>query len=255
VGKVRLSDVSQADVQAWVTTLSTSRSPATVRKVHRVLSLILTMAVKDGRLARNVATGVNLPRVVKAERQYLTHDEVDNLAQACATFGQETIRKHRRLTERRRDENRLIVLFLAYAGVRFGELAALRVGRLDFLRRRAIIAESVTLVRSELVFGTPKGHQRREVPIPPFLLDDLKEHVAGKQPSDLVFTGTRSGGALRGPVFRDAAFDAAAVAIGKPGLHPHELRHTAASLAIASGADVKVVQQMLGHASAAMTLD
>lgn len=68
--RVRLSDVSHADVQAWVTALS--RSPATVRKVHRILSLILTMAVKDGRLARNVATGVNLPRVVKAERQYLT---------------------------------------------------------------------------------------------------------------------------------------------------------------------------------------
>ena len=254
-GKVRLSDVSHADVQAWVTALSKSRSPATVRKVHRVLSLILTMAVKDGRLARNVATGVNLPRVVKAGRQYLTHEEVEELAQACATFGQEIISKHRRLTERRRDDYRLIVLFLAYTGVRFGELAALRVGRLDFQRRRAIIAESVTLVRSEFVFGTPKGHERREVPIPLFLLDELKDHVAGKQPNDLVFTGTRSGAALRGPVFRDAAFDAAAASIGKPRLHPHELRHTAASLAIASGADVKVVQQMLGHASAVMTLD
>ena len=40
-----------------------------------------------------------------------------------------------------------------------------------------------------------------------------------------------------------------------PGFHPHELRHTAASLAIASGADVKIVQQMLGHKSATMTLD
>jgi len=50
-------------------------------------------------------------------------------------------------------------------------------------------------------------------------------------------------------------FDDAAQAIGVRGLHPHELRHTAASLAIASGADVKVVQQMLGHASATMTLD
>ena len=40
-----------------------------------------------------------------------------------------------------------------------------------------------------------------------------------------------------------------------PGLHPHELRHTAASLAIAYGADIKVVQQMLGHASATMTMD
>jgi integrase len=43
--------------------------------------------------------------------------------------------------------------------------------------------------------------------------------------------------------------------LGIPGFHPHELRHTAASLAIASGADVKVVQQMLGHKSATMTLD
>ena len=56
-------------------------------------------------------------------------------------------------------------------------------------------------------------------------------------------------------MFRRAAFDRAAASIGMPGLHPHELRHTAASLAIASGADVKVVQTMLGHASAAMTLD
>jgi hypothetical protein len=49
--------------------------------------------------------------------------------------------------------------------------------------------------------------------------------------------------------------DEAARAIGEPGLAPHELRHTAASLAIKAGADVKAVQRMLGHASAAMRLD
>ncbi len=50
-------------------------------------------------------------------------------------------------------------------------------------------------------------------------------------------------------------FDAAAAAIGEPGLTPHELRHTAASLAVSAGANVKAVQRMLGHASAALTLD
>jgi len=60
---------------------------------------------------------------------------------------------------------------------------------------------------------------------------------------------------MRATHFRSGHFDAAAKAIGQPGLHPHELRHTAANLAIASGADVKVVQQMLGHSSATMTLD
>jgi len=105
------------------------------------------MAVKDGRLVRNPADAMNLPRVVRAERMYLTHDQVHQLAAACGEY-------------------RLPTLFLAYTGVRFGEMAALRVGRLDFLRRRALVAKSVTLVRGAQTWGTPKGHERREVPIP-----------------------------------------------------------------------------------------
>jgi hypothetical protein len=68
------------------------------------------------------------------------------------------------------------------------------------------------------------------------------------------FAGMRNCQPLRVSTFR-TAFSAAAKVIGVPDLHPHQLRHTAASLAIASGADVKVVQQMLGHSSATMTLD
>ncbi|ANS80626.1 Integrase [Serinicoccus hydrothermalis] len=60
---------------------------------------------------------------------------------------------------------------------------------------------------------------------------------------------------LRAQTFQRATLTEAAERLGIPGFHPHELRHTAASLAIASGADVKVVQQMLGHKSATMTLD
>ena len=63
------------------------------------------------------------------------------------------------------------------------------------------------------------------------------------------------GGYLRNTVFRRFYFDRAAEAVGLLGFTPHELRHTAASLAIAAGASVKVVQRMMGHASAAMTLD
>jgi integrase len=133
-------------------------------------------------------------------------------------------------------------------------MAALRVGRLDFLRRRALIAESVTLVNGVQTWGTPKGHERREVPIPRFLLDELSGQVVGKRSDDLVFTGFR-GAVLRAQGFQRTALTPAARAAGLDGLHPHALRHTAASLAIASGADVKVIQQMLGHKSATMTLD
>ena len=76
------------------------------------------------------------------------------------------------------------------------------------------------------------------MPIPRFLVAELRDHIAGKEPDELVFNGVRGGGPLRAPIFR-AGFHVAAAAIGIPELHPHELRHTAASLAIASGADVK----------------
>lgn len=232
---VQLVDVSHADVQSWITRLTARRSPATVRKVHRVFSLLLKTAVKDGRLGRNPADDVNLPRVTAPERRYLTHDQVRLLAGACGP-------------------HRLVVMFLAYTGLRFGEMAALRVGRLDLMRRRAVVAESVTLVRGVQTWGTPKGHERREVPIPRFLVDELATHLAGKTRDELVFTGEK-GGALRAQSCQRSVLTAAARDLDLTGLHPHELRHTAASLAIASGATVKVVQQMLGHKSATMTLD
>lgn len=248
-----LANVRHSAVQDWIADLSKKRQPATVRKIHRVLSLILALAVKDGRLISNPAEAINLPRAPTTEQRYLTHEQVHALARAASA--PDVPSKYRRLVERYTDEYRLVVLFLAYTGVRFGEMAALRVGRIDFHRRRAVIAESVTLVGAQQVWGTPKGHERREVPLPGFLAEELARHVQGKQPDDLVFTGVRGHGALRAPIFRRAAFDRAAAFIGMPGLHLHELRHTAASLAIASGADVKLVQKMLGHKSATMTLD
>lgn len=134
-------------------------------------------------------------------------------------------------------------------------MSALRVGRLDLMRRRATIAESVTEVSKRgLVWGTPKSHERRDVPVPRFMVDELAVHIAGRSADELVFPAPQ-GGTLRVRNFRRVALDPAADAIGVPELHPHALRHTAASLAIASGADVKVVQQMLGHKSATMTLD
>jgi integrase len=179
---------------------------------------------------------VKLPRPVQREQLYLTHAQVHAMAENSGDY-------------------RLVVLVLAYLGLRWGEMAALRVGRIDFLRRRLVVAESVTLVDGVQTWGAPKSYEHREVPIPRFLADELASHVAGKNADDLVFTGVRGGGALRVPTFRRAAFDRAAAEVGMPGLRPHDLRHTAASLAIASGATVKVVQRMLGHASATVTLD
>ena len=146
------------------------------------------------------------------------------------------------------------MLTLAYCGLRWGEAAALRVRRVDLLRGRITVAETMTEVHGQALFGSPKTHQNRSVPVPRFLREQLADQLAGKAPDDLVFTAPR-GGVLRVGNVRRQVFDAAARAVDLEGLTPHELRHTAASLAISAGATVKSVQAMLGHASAAMTLD
>ena len=75
-----------------------------------------------------------------------------------------------------------------------------------------------------------------------------------RSPTELVFTGP-GGGVLRVGSFRRDVFDRATLRAGMQGVTPHGLRHTAASRAIGEGANAKLVQRMLGHASAAMTLD
>ncbi len=232
-----LTRVEHGDVQAWVAQLVASgQSAGHVRKIHGVLSGILSLAVRDRRLPSNPALGVDLPRMRERPRRYLTAGQVEQLAAATV-------------------DGRLAVLVLAYCGLRWSELAALRVGRLDLMRRRVIVAEAMTEVNGgRLVWGTPKSHESRSVPIPRILIDDLAIHVADKGRDDLVFT-TPNGAPLRNRNARRDWFDAAASSIGEPGLTPHELRHTAASLAVGAGANVKAVQRMLGHASAALTLD
>ncbi len=224
---VPLAKVGHADVARWVAELGAGGlAPATIRQAHRVLSLVLALAVRDGRLARNPAEGVPLPRVARGEQHFLTRGDVTSLAGAAGEYG-------------------LVVEVLALTGLRYGELAALRVGRVDLLRRRLTVAESVTEVAGRAVWGTPKTHQRRTVPIPRALVDRLAEQIAGMNPEALVFTAPK-GGALLLRSFRRRTFDAAVRAAGLDGLTPHDLRHTAASLAVASGANVKAVQRMLG---------
>ena len=234
--RVPLSAVTYSDVSAWVKTLSSSHlSASSVRQAHRVLSLVLDHAVKDGRISKNPAKGVRLPRVARSHMIYLTHGQVDELAVACEPDG-------------------TLVRVLAYTGIRWGEAAALRVGRVDLTRRRLPIDEATSEVGGRVIFGTPKTHKQRSVPFPAFLTDPLAAATDGKGADDLVFTAP-GGGVLRNTNFRSRVFDRARKELGLPGLRVHDLRHTAASLAIASGANVKAVQSMLGHASAAMTLD
>lgn len=248
-----LSRVDYSTIQAWVSELvAGGTSPGHVRKVTSVLSGILALAVRSKRLPSNPADGLELPRRAEQPRLYLTAAQVAELADHAARL---RAGRPRRATDAAFVQYRLVVLVLSYCGLRWSELAALRVRRLDLLRGRIHVAEAITEVNgARLVWGTPKSHEARWVPVPRFLVELLTEHVVDKSADDLVFTSP-DGSALRNRNARRAWFDRAADAIGVPDLTPHELRHTAASLAVSAGANVKAVQRMLGHASAALTLD
>src|SRR5450631_1504970 len=234
-GTWQLGKITLSDVNLWIADLAVGLRPGTVRQTHRVLSLILDTAVADGLLARNPAAGAKLPRQVRAEPVFLTAQQVAELARAS-------------------EPEDLPVLTLAFTGLRFGELAGLKVRRFDPVRRRLTVSESVTEVRGRLTWSTPKTHQTRSVPVPRTLATRIEELVRGRNPDEPIFRAP-GGGVLRLRNWRTRVFDPARDAAGLQDLTPHDLRHTAASLAIASGANVKAVQLMLGHASAAMTLD
>jgi integrase len=174
----------------WTAGLLTRGSaPGTVRQAHRVFSLLLDLAVRDGRIPRNPAERVPLPRVTRVEPRFLTHDEVERLADAAGEDGD-------------------VLRLLAYTGLRFGEMAALNVRRVDFLRRRLTIAESATEVGGRIEFGSPKTHQQRAVPLPAALAEPLARRCEGKQLDDLLVT-TPAGTVLRLRNWRRAVFDPA----------------------------------------------
>jgi integrase len=226
-GQVQMGRITFGGVAEWVNDMQREgRSASRVRQAYHLLTGMLHAAVKDGRLPRNPAVGVHLPRLTPIRRRYLRHEQLHALADTSGRY-------------------RVLVLTLGYCGLRWGEVSALRVHSIDLDRGRLNITDAVTEVNGEIVFGTPKSHQSRWLPVPAFLLEEMQREIEGKGPDDLVFASPQ-GAVLRVANFRRGYFDRAAKQFGVPGLVPHELRHTAASLAISAGANVKSVQRCSG---------
>jgi integrase len=234
-GNIPVGRVQHSEVQTWVSSIG--KSATTALRAYGVLAAILDVAVRDRRIASNPARGVSLPRKGKKARAYLSHEQVELLA-----------RESKRMAP--------LVYTLAYCGLRWGEATALRVKSVDRVRRRLTVTENAVMVGGTLHVGTPKTHESRSVPYPAFL--DALLPIEGKSREQLVFGAGDSH--LRSPDGRRGWFVGAVARCREidpefPVITIHDLRHTAASLGVSAGANVKAVQRMLGHASAAMTLD
>ncbi|WP_454194330.1 tyrosine-type recombinase/integrase [Nocardia sp. Marseille-Q1738] len=233
-GATRISDIDLPAVEDWIAELRRAgKSTTTIVRVHGVLAGILDTAVKAKRLRANPARGVdNLPAKSAKRHVYLTADDVTKLASEA---------KHR-----------VLVITLAYTGLRWGEAVALRVRDIQFLRRRLSVTDNAVQVGAEHDEKAPKSNQTRSVPVPQFVLDELAVHCQGRSRDDLVFGNGKD--YLARPKSGDGWFAGAVRRSGVQKVTPHDLRHTCASLAVSSGANVLALARMLGHSNPAITL-
>ena len=239
VGEVQIARLDRTAVSALIRGMTADgRGASTIRNAVRVLSAVCGFAIDAGAIKYNPCDRVALPRSRRRDITPLTAAEVEHLADTIDP------------------RFRTLVIFAAYTGLRAGEIGALRVGRIDLLRGRTDVVESVAEVGGDLIAAPTKTHQSRSVALPGFPRDLLAEHIAGRadDPEAFVFLAP-DGGQLRHQNFMARFFRPAVRAAGLDGLRFHDLRHTCAALLIAQGAHPRAIADRLGHSTVSVTMD
>jgi integrase len=188
-------------------------SAGSVRTDYAVLRAILNAAVEAEILAVSPCRGVRLPPQRRYLPRFLSADELQRLADATPA------------------EYRPMIYLAGVLGLRWSEIAGLRVGRLDFLRGTLAVVETCAEVEGRVMFADVKtAASRRTLALPPFLVELLAAHLAARGrpgPEELVFVAPE-GGPLRRTLFRTRVFDPAKRAAGlDDSVTFHGLRHSA----------------------------
>jgi integrase len=250
LGGTPLDKVTPRAVEGWLVELrARGLAESTVRIAYDLLSAILNTAVRDGALGRNPVAAVQRPRVTRREAGYLTPDQVRSVLSAAQS-------------------TRFAPLFelLVNTGLRRGEALALQWSDVDLEAGTLRVRGTLARVAGELVVTEPKtANSRHTVPLSDTAAQILRT-VRLKQTQERLLAGSRWH--QTGYVFttvlgepcdpRNAlhAFKLAAKRAGVPGpVGLHTLRHSAASVMLVNGVPLKVVSDMLGHASVAITGD
>jgi integrase len=250
LGRVKLKALTPVHVRTFYREkLDGGLSSATVRKMHGVLQKTLDQAVSDGLIPRNAAKGIRLPQGKKKEIRPLSPDEARALLVAAQG-----------------DRLEALYLLAISTGLREGELLALRWEDVDL--EAAVVRVSRTLTRNggKVSVGPPKTkNSRRTVGLTDGAVEALREHLtrqleemksAGSlyRPGGLVFAN-EVGGIVNPSNLRNRSLKALLERAGLPAIRFHDLRHTCATLLLSRNVNPKIVSEMLGHASIAITLD
>ena len=265
IGKYNLSQLNPMILQRFFNHLSEPNekgkvlSPKSIKNVYIILSGILEQAVENEMISKNPCKKVKLPKVYNKQITPLTDKQVKDFLEIIATdkiYG-------------------TILRVIVFTGLRLGEAMGLTWDCVDF-EKGALNINKQLQRRPQKDGGSTltsvKSGKPRILKPAPFVMQLLKirytEQIMQKQRSEdlwlawsneeehkkaLVFTNLQGGYLIPKRVYLH--FKSAAVAIGAPDARVHDLRHTYAVLSLQNGDDIKTVQENLGHASAAFTLD
>ena len=249
IGRLTLDRVRPSHVEGWVVELRRKGlAESTIRSAYTVLRAILDTAVRDGALAINPAAAIRRPRVTSKEAPHLTPGQVADLLRAA-------------------EGSRYAPLFalLVHTALRRGEALALQWSDVDLDKGTLRVRGTLARIDGQILVPEPKtAKSKRFVPIS-IPAEQLLRRIQANQAEERLRAG--SAWCQTGFVFttefgepcdpRNAlrALKVAAVRAGLPAVGLHTLRHSAASVMLTHGVPLKVVSEILGHSSIAITGD
>ena len=248
LGQVKLKAVTPAHVRGlYRSKLDSGLAPRTVLHVHRSLSKALKQAKDDGLIPRNAAEPVKPPRPRKEEIRPLTPEQVRALFASVSGT-----------------RNEALYVVAVTAGLRRGELQGLKWEDVDLEAGMLQVRRTLSEPKGGYIFEAPKSGKGRNIRLTRRAVESLKGHRKRQleermeraglwDEQGLVFPSEVGTPRLGGNLHR--SFKAALSRAGLPEIRFHDMRHTCATLLLRQGVNPKYVQELLGHADIALTLN
>ena len=249
LGSVKLARLTPAHLQSFYQErLNSGLSPTSVRHAHAVLHRALKQAHRWRLVSENPAAVTDPPKPASKEIHPLDATQAKALLSAA-----------------RNDRFEALYMIAITAGLRIGELLGLRWEDIDLERGTLHVQRTLSAATSGPRFTTPKNGKGRNIKLTVRAVDALKRHRALQNEERLILGSTWEDWGLVFPTSRGAplrphsltnrSFKPLLKQAGLPNICFHDLRHTCATLLLSRGHHPKLVQELLGHATVAMTLD
>jgi integrase len=250
LGRVKLKKLSPAHVAGFYQDrLAAGSAPASVNKLHVTLRKALDQAVKWHMVPRNVAEAVKAPRPAPPEMRTLSAEETRKLIEVA-----------------RGDKLGALYMLAVHTGMRQGELLALKWQDVDLENAKLSVRRTLTMSNGRILLGELKTKKsRRTIRLTDAAIQALHEHLARQlegmerlgdayRDEGLIFA-SQVGTPINPTNLRRRSFAALLRRANLPKIRFHDLRHTCATLLLSRNVHPKYVQELLGHANIAITLD